>query len=166
VKAAVGTGAHLAYPLSHPLALTVIKSGTDADTVTSSPPGINCGSACSNSFEAGSAVTLTATAGAGSVFTGWSGGGCSGTSTTCPVTMDSDKTVAAAFMFDCSGGAVVLQNVTFISGNTYNCIATTSLTAGIGVTVQSGATVNFRAPIINLQPGFRVENGAVFSGKQ
>lgn len=67
---------------------------------------------------------------------------------------------------DCSGGAVVLQNVTFTSGNTYNCIATTSITAGVGVTVQSGATVNFRAPIIDLRPGFHVQNGAVFSAMQ
>jgi hypothetical protein len=67
---------------------------------------------------------------------------------------------------DCSGGVVVLQNVTFVSGDIYNCTATTSITAGIGVTVKSGATVNFRAPIINLQPGFKVESGAVFSAKQ
>jgi M6 family metalloprotease-like protein len=66
----------------------------------------------------------------------------------------------------CSGGVVVLQNVTFTAGNTYNCSATTSITAGTGVTVKSGATVSFRAPIIDLQPGFRVENGAVFSAKQ
>ncbi|MEW6600999.1 MAG: S8 family serine peptidase [Nitrospirota bacterium] len=67
---------------------------------------------------------------------------------------------------DCSGGAVVLQNVTFLSGNTYNCTATTSITAGTGVTVQSGAAVNFRAPIIDLLPGFHVESGAAFSAKQ
>jgi hypothetical protein len=67
---------------------------------------------------------------------------------------------------DCSGDVVVLQNMTFTAGNTYNCTATTSITTGIGVTVQSGATVNFRAPKINFQPGFRVESGAVFSAKQ
>jgi hypothetical protein len=66
----------------------------------------------------------------------------------------------------CSGDVVVLQNMIFVSGNTYNCIATTSITAGTGVTVQSGATVNFKAPKINLQPGLRVESGAVFSAKQ
>jgi hypothetical protein len=66
----------------------------------------------------------------------------------------------------CSGGVVVLQNMTFTTGNTYDCTATISITADTGVTVQSGATVNFRAPIINLQPGFRIESGAVFSAKQ
>jgi hypothetical protein len=65
----------------------------------------------------------------------------------------------------CSGDVVALQNMTFTSGNTYNCIATTSITAGTGVTVQSGAAVNFKAPIINLETGFRVESGAAFSAK-
>jgi hypothetical protein len=84
--------------------------------------------------------------------------------------LESIPTPEVTFSFEssgvCSGEAVMLQNVTFISGNTYNCIATTSITAGTGVTVQRGATVNFRAPTISLQPGFRVESGAVFSAKQ
>jgi hypothetical protein len=63
----------------------------------------------------------------------------------------------------CTGDVVELQNVSDIN---YNCTATTSITAGAGVTVQSGATVNFSAPIINLQPGFRVESGAAFGAKQ
>jgi hypothetical protein len=41
-------------------------------------------------------VTLTAAAAQGSTFTGWSGGGCSGTGT-CQVTMDADKAVTATF---------------------------------------------------------------------
>src|SRR5262249_52175663 len=61
--------------------LSVAKNGTGTGSVTSSPAGINCGSTCSHSFADGSAVTLTATADAGSKFTGWSGGGCSGTGT-------------------------------------------------------------------------------------
>jgi hypothetical protein len=74
--------------------------------------------------------------------------------------------IAVTEITDCSGDVVVLQNMIFTTGNTYNCTATTSITAGTGVTVQSGSTVNFRAPRINLQPGFRVENGAMFSAKQ
>jgi hypothetical protein len=41
-------------------------------------------------------VPLTATAAAGSAFTGWSGGGCSGAGA-CHVTLHSDTTVTAAF---------------------------------------------------------------------
>ena len=76
-------------------ALTTSKSGTGSGTVTSSPAGINCGADCSEPYTSGAAVTLTATAAAGSIFTGWSGA-CTGT-TTCTVTMDAAKSVTATF---------------------------------------------------------------------
>jgi hypothetical protein len=76
--------------------LTVTKSGTGMGTVTSSPAGINCGVDCSEAYPHGTAVTLNATAAAGSVFTGWSGD-CSGTSSACMLSMDSAKTVTARF---------------------------------------------------------------------
>ncbi len=67
--------------------LTVNKTGTGSGTVTSSPAGINCGSTCRAQFTQGTVVTLTASPTAGSTFTGWSGGGCSGTGT-CQVTLE------------------------------------------------------------------------------
>jgi len=77
--------------------LNVTKTGAGQGTITSSPLGINCGSDCSESYNGGTSVVLNATADAAtSVFTGWSGGGCSGTST-CSVTMDAAKTVTANF---------------------------------------------------------------------
>ncbi len=76
--------------------LAVSKSGTGAGTVTSSPAGINCGSDCSENLLAGTSVTLTAAPTAGSSFTGWSGSGCSGTST-CTVTMLGARAVDAKF---------------------------------------------------------------------
>ena len=66
---------------SQSFALTVGRAGTGTGTVVSSPAGINCGPSCSQTFGAGAVVTLTATPTAGSVFTGWSGGGCSGAGT-------------------------------------------------------------------------------------
>jgi hypothetical protein len=48
-------------------------------------------------------VTLTATPETGSVFSGWSGGGCSGTGT-CTVTMSSEKAVSATFTATPHGG--------------------------------------------------------------
>ena len=77
--------------------LTVSKSGTGSGTVTSNPAGINCGSTCQAGFPTGTNVTLTASADAGSTFTGWSGGGCSGTGP-CAITLSSGTTITASFV--------------------------------------------------------------------
>src|SRR5439155_21371057 len=69
----------LTVTFTPPFALTVSKAGTGTGTVTSAPAGITCGVTCSASFASGTAVTLTAAPAAGSTFSGWSGGGCSGT---------------------------------------------------------------------------------------
>jgi Fe-S cluster biogenesis protein NfuA len=81
-----------------PYALTVRKAGTGSGTVTSNPTGITCGSDCSQSYNSGTAVTLTATPASGSVFAGW-GGACSGggTNSTCTVTMNQARSVTATF---------------------------------------------------------------------
>lgn len=76
--------------------LSITKSGTGTGTVTS-VDGINCGSDCSEEYDHGTVVTLTANPSIGSTFTGWMGGGCSGTGT-CEVTMDEAKTVNATFL--------------------------------------------------------------------
>jgi List-Bact-rpt repeat protein len=77
--------------------LTVTTSGAGSGTVSSSPAGINCGPTCVASYPTGTQVTLTATPAAGSTFTGWSGGGCTGTGT-CVATMSADTTVTAGFV--------------------------------------------------------------------
>jgi parallel beta helix pectate lyase-like protein/List-Bact-rpt repeat protein len=79
-----------------PVALTVVRAGLGAGSVTSAPAGITCGTTCSATFTSGSSVVLTATAAGGSVFSGWSGGGCSGTGT-CSVTTMSATTITATF---------------------------------------------------------------------
>jgi hypothetical protein len=76
--------------------LTVNKPGTGTGTVTSSPAGIDCGSTCTASYNSGTVVTLTAAASGGSSFSGWSGGGCSGTGT-CTLNLNANTTVIANF---------------------------------------------------------------------
>jgi bacillolysin len=77
--------------------LTVSKSGPESGTVTSSPAGINCGGVCSASFFEGTDVTLTALPAPNSVFTGWSGAGCSGTGSCFVDNLGADTIVTAAF---------------------------------------------------------------------
>ena len=77
--------------------LAVIREGTGNGTVTSNPPGIDCGANCSASYDGGTVVTLTATPASGSRFTGWSG--CDAVSgTTCTVTMNAARAVTASFL--------------------------------------------------------------------
>ena len=72
--------------------LTVNKSGNGSITGT----GVDCGADCTESYNTGTSVVLTATADAGYRFYGWSG--CSTVSgTSCTVNMTSTKTVTATF---------------------------------------------------------------------
>ncbi len=80
-----------------PQVLTITPAGPGTGDVTSDLDGIDCGTQCWALYGTGQAVTLTATANAGSSFTGWSGGGCSGTST-CQVTLNAATTVHATFV--------------------------------------------------------------------
>lgn len=84
--------------------LTVAKdnagTGTGTVTSTSNPTQaqqISCGTTCTVTYPHGALVTLTAASEPGSVFEGWSGGVCSGTTLTCQVTVDAAKTVTAKF---------------------------------------------------------------------
>ena len=75
--------------------LTVTLDGTGLGSVNSTPGGINCTPDCAANFEAGTVVTLTAIADAGSTLMGWEGA-CSGTGE-CVVTMDEERLVIAIF---------------------------------------------------------------------
>jgi uncharacterized repeat protein (TIGR02543 family) len=75
-------------------ALSVIKVGSG--TVKTNPQGIDCGEACSATYENNTKVTLTATQADGFTFTGWSGQ-CTVAEKTCIVTMNGDKFVTATF---------------------------------------------------------------------
>jgi hypothetical protein len=105
------------------LSLNIAKSGTGSGTIRSSTGGINCGSDCLESLPAGTTVTLSAVAAAGSKFTGWSGDAdCSDGS----VTMNGAKTCTASFALDS-----VSVTLTVSKGGTGSGTVTSSL-AGIG----------------------------------
>jgi phospholipase C len=75
--------------------VSVTLAGTSTGTVTSSPAGISCPSTCSASFSSGTIVKLTAIAGKGAFFAGWSGA-CKGTGA-CKLTMNANESVTATF---------------------------------------------------------------------
>jgi hypothetical protein len=79
--------------------LSVLRAGDGEGGVSSSPFGIVCPQrTCATSRPAGDVVTLTATPEDGSVFAGWSGGGCTGTDP-CVVTLPAGATeVTATFL--------------------------------------------------------------------
>jgi phospholipase C len=144
----LNAAANVSATFSNEPGLTVTVTGTG--TVTSSPAGINCSSgSCSAAFAPGTQVTLTATAGTGADFTGWSGV-CSGTST-CVVTMNAATSVSATFT------AVVSLSVTLagtatgtvtsspagINCSTGTCTATFLSGTQVTLTAMPGATSVF-----------------------
>ncbi len=74
--------------------LTVTLAGVGTGSVSSTPGGISCPTACATAFVSGTVVTLTATPAAGSLFMSWSGA-CTGSS--CSVTMSAAQSVTATF---------------------------------------------------------------------
>ena len=85
-----------AYNYFDSYSLYVSNGGNGSGRITSDAPGIDCPTDCHNDYIDGRVVTLTAVASPDSSFTGWSGD-CSGTNTTCQVTVDKSKNVTANF---------------------------------------------------------------------
>ncbi|SPP64166.1 putative Thermitase [Nitrospira lenta] len=129
-------------------AVTVNKAGTGLGAVTSAPNGINCGATCNVSFPAGSSATLTAIPALGSVFSGWSGGGCTGIltcslSTTSSVTATFTLAPPAPFTVTVSKNGAGSGTVTSAQpGNNggINCGATCTDQFSQGTTVALTAT--------------------------
>jgi hypothetical protein len=115
--------------------LTVARSGEGSGTVTSSPPGIDCGSNCSFAYPGATQVTLTAAPAPGSTLASFTG--CeSTTGNQCTVTMSADTTVTAVFApistpASCSGDAAHTNTHTPVTV-TFSCTGT-----GLSYAVQS-----------------------------
>lgn len=72
-------------------------------SVSSEPAGIGCGEDCSEEYEEGTEVTLTANPADGWLFDGWGGDipeECDDNENTCTVTMDQDRNIVAYFTVD------------------------------------------------------------------
>ncbi|MEW6419196.1 MAG: hypothetical protein AB1480_13955 [Nitrospirota bacterium] len=115
VETDLGINGNHPYVGAPSFTLTVNGSGTGSGTIRDQDTGgtkINCtitngtaGGDCTEIYDAGTPVILTGNAAQGSVFSNWSGSGCSGpvtctvtkTECTCTVTVDADKSVTATF---------------------------------------------------------------------
>jgi hypothetical protein len=88
--------------------LSLVKTGTGAGTVSSSPAGINCGSTCSGTFTSGTVVALTAIAATGSIFAGWTGDAdCTDGS----LTMNAGESCTATFNLQTAPANTVSTNI-------------------------------------------------------
>jgi uncharacterized repeat protein (TIGR02543 family) len=103
-------------------ALSVSKNGDGQGNVSNNPKG--------NTFKKGTKVTLTASPFSNSMFSGWSGA-CSGTASTCTVTMNTNQSVTASFSLKTysitalagSNGSITPAGITTVSygtDQTYN----------------------------------------------
>jgi hypothetical protein len=131
-------GVGTVYLLQNVMPLNLAINGTGTGTVSSSPAGLSCGADCSAQFVMDSSVTLTATANAGSIFSGWSGA-CSGMGI-CSIIMGTPRNVTATFT------SVLPPTVTIVapSGLTSNNKPTLiyNVSAGTVVVKVDGVTVN------------------------
>ena len=141
--------------------LTVSTAGSGTGTITSSPPGITCGTGgtdCSEAYNTNSYVVLTATADSGSLVGSW-GGACSGTDpdSTCTLTITEALAVSATFT-----AAGAFPNITsfipqqgpfgtevLITGENFDSVAANNQVQfnGMAATVTAATTTNLTAVV-------------------
>lgn len=109
--------------------LTITKSPNAGGSVAVSTGALSGSNPFTATYTAGTQVIITATPGTGYAFAGWSGdGSCSGTSSTCTVTMSANRSVTASF----SPTLTVTESGTVPAG--------TSITVSTGALSWSGTT--------------------------
>lgn len=124
-------------PDTRTLALTFAGNGRGTVTFTPAGSSASCTASCSNRYETGTVVSLSAAAGTSSSFTGWTGA-CSGTGT-CSVTMSSARQVGAIFEAVSSGPSQTLSLTTTGSG-----IGAVTITAnGVSTSCTGACTRSF-----------------------
>lgn len=140
--------------------VTVTPGGTGSGSVTSTPPGIACPTACGANFQVGQSLVLHAVAGDGSSFTGWSGEGCAGTND-CSLTIDSStpRAVTATFSlglapaFTSGAGTTFWINVpgtftvTAVGSPTPSLSAAGPLPSDLTFTDQGNGTATLAGPV-------------------
>ena len=133
------------------------RSGTGTGTIATSPAGIDCGSTCSANFTQNSTLRVTATAAAGSTFSGWTGA-CAGQANTFSASLLGSASCGAVF----TASAVTPPKVTLSVGKAGAGSGTvTSSPAGIacGSTCSSSVSQNTSVTLTAA-----AASGSTFSG--
>ncbi|HEY2542182.1 MAG TPA: hypothetical protein VGH92_03940 [Gaiellaceae bacterium] len=132
---------------------TYTLSGQVTGSGSISGGGLTCttagGSGCSAPQAAGASITLAATPSFGATFGGW-GGSCSGTSTTCTVSMTNAKSVTATFTTSSGGGttnsiALSVTGAGTVTGPTGPCESTDGKSKVCTEQVTKGQTATLAA---------------------
>ena len=90
--------------------LTGAKDGTGTGAVTSNDSAINCGASCGPvTYTSGTVITLSAIPTSGNHIAAWTGGGCSGTGSTCVVTVSENTTVTVTFDADATPFTITID---------------------------------------------------------
>ena len=135
--------------------LTVAPAGKGSGSVTGNP-GIDCPSACSAFLFPGTAVTLTATAAAGSGFSGWNGPStCAGTGPCSLTTTNSGQVVFATFLVDFSLASLGLTPGTVSPGGSSTSTVDVTAAAGFSGAVALSCSVQpapALAPTCSISP--------------
>lgn len=114
------------------LSVAVVGNGV----VSSQPAGIDCGVHCSAEVTLGTKVHLTATPSTGNVFSSWNGA-CSGTATTCTLTVNSAQSVTAMGS-DLGAGTQVLTHIPWFLLPDLRGEALRTLCMGAGWAINAG----------------------------
>lgn len=138
--------------------LTVSKTGEG--TVSTEDNTINCGSLCESEFDYMATVTLKATASAGWKFSQWTGD-CSlcGTSDTCIVLINYDKTCGATFLPAPAFTLSTLKDNTYTSNDTINIYGVVSNISYVKELTIKGAPIQINADG-SFSHAVRLTNGA------
>ncbi len=131
---------NLKPPPAGTVVLTILKAGTGGGTVSIN--GSACGNPCNQTYPMGSAITLTTTPDANSIFASWSGTNCGSS-----VTINADMTCTAIFNSNPTSPSTAILTVTkagmgngTISGSGINCGNTCSYIYSQGTAVTLTAT--------------------------
>jgi hypothetical protein len=136
-----------ATPVTYTLSITNLKPA--GGNVTSTDGGINCGGDCSQAYNSGTSVTLSANPGLGYLFTGW-GGSCSGASPTYPLIMNSNKACTAAFTASSGLDFYTVAPCRVLDTRTYGTPLTSGFTEYILVAGNCGIPASAKAVAANV----------------